>query len=110
VAGETPPELATPPLQSGSLGPPFLRCGTASGAGLGSMLFKFNLFIDYHSSSALDSNLGWGSCLSHVGTEGQRERWVGSGLVVAERQFHGLLGYKQIPTFLRELETLAPRE
>jgi len=38
----------------------------------------------------------------------QRERWVGSGLLVAEKQFRRVQGYKQIPTLLRELETLVP--
>jgi putative transposase len=38
----------------------------------------------------------------------QRERWVGSGLLVAEKQFRRIQGYKQIPILLRELETLAP--
>ena len=38
----------------------------------------------------------------------QRERWVGSGLLVAEKQFRRVQGYKQIPILLRELETLAP--
>jgi putative transposase len=37
----------------------------------------------------------------------QRERWVGSGLLVAEKQFRRIQGYKQIPALLRELETLA---
>jgi putative transposase len=36
----------------------------------------------------------------------QRERWVGSGLLVAEKQFRRIQGYKQIPTLLRELELL----
>lgn len=36
----------------------------------------------------------------------QRERWVGSGLLVAERQFRRVQGYKQIPNLLRELEAL----
>ena len=36
----------------------------------------------------------------------QRERWVGSGLLVAEKQFRRIQGYKQIPVFLRALETL----
>lgn len=36
----------------------------------------------------------------------QRERWVGSGLLVAEKQFRRIQGYKQIPVLLRELETL----
>src|SRR5580692_3305137 len=38
----------------------------------------------------------------------QRERWVGSGLLVAQKQFRRITGYKQIPTLLRELEALAP--
>src|SRR5271163_4899219 len=38
----------------------------------------------------------------------QRERWVGSGLLVAEKQFRRVRGYKQIPTLLRVLETLKP--
>ena len=38
----------------------------------------------------------------------QRERWVGSGLLVAEKQFRRIMGYKQIPALIRELETLAP--
>jgi putative transposase len=37
----------------------------------------------------------------------QRERWVGSGLLVAEKQFHRVQGYKQIPTLIRELESLS---
>jgi putative transposase len=36
----------------------------------------------------------------------QRERWVGSGLLVAEKQFRRVQGYKQIPTLIRELEAL----
>ena len=36
----------------------------------------------------------------------QRERWVGSGLLVAEKQFRRVQGYKQIPTLIRELELL----
>lgn len=36
----------------------------------------------------------------------QRERWVGSGLLVAEKQFRRIQGYQQIPVLLRELETL----
>jgi hypothetical protein len=36
----------------------------------------------------------------------QRERWVGSGLLVAEKQFRRIQGYKQIPILLRELETM----
>jgi putative transposase len=38
----------------------------------------------------------------------QRERWVGSGLLVAEKQFRRVKGHKQIPMLLRELEALAP--
>ena len=38
----------------------------------------------------------------------QRERWVGSGLLVAEKQFRRVQGHKQIPVLLRELESLAP--
>ena len=36
----------------------------------------------------------------------QRERWVGSGLLVAEKQFRRVQGHKQIPILLRELEAL----
>ena len=38
----------------------------------------------------------------------QRERWVGSGLLVAEKQFRRVQGHKQIPILLRGLETLVP--
>ena len=38
----------------------------------------------------------------------QRERWVGSGLLVAEKQFRRVKGYKQLPAFLRVLNTLGP--
>src|SRR5216683_776627 len=38
----------------------------------------------------------------------QRERWVGSGLLVAEKQFRRVTGYKQIPPLIRELETQGP--
>jgi putative transposase len=38
----------------------------------------------------------------------QRERWVGSGLLVAEKQFRRVRGYKQIPMLLRVLESLKP--
>jgi transposase-like protein len=38
----------------------------------------------------------------------QRERWVGSGLLVAENQFRRITGYKQLPTLIRELEALTP--
>jgi transposase-like protein len=36
----------------------------------------------------------------------QRDRWVGSGLLVAEKQFRRVQGYKQIPALIRELEVL----
>jgi transposase-like protein len=38
----------------------------------------------------------------------QRERWVGSGLLVAEKQFRRIKGHKQLPAFLRVLDTLGP--
>jgi putative transposase len=38
----------------------------------------------------------------------QRERWVGSGLLVAERQFRRIRGHKQIPALIRVLESLKP--
>src|SRR4029079_4477350 len=38
----------------------------------------------------------------------QRERWVGSGLLVAQKQFRRITGYKQIPALIRELETQGP--
>jgi transposase-like protein len=38
----------------------------------------------------------------------QRERWVGSGLLVAEKQFRRVQGYKHIPTLIRELEDRIP--
>jgi transposase-like protein len=38
----------------------------------------------------------------------QRERWVGSGLLVAEKQFRRVQGHKHIPALIRELEAMAP--
>ena len=38
----------------------------------------------------------------------QRERWVGSGLLIAQKHFRRITGHKQIPALIRELETLAP--
>jgi len=38
----------------------------------------------------------------------QRERWVGSGLLVAQKQFRKVTGHKQIQTLIRELEALPP--
>lgn len=40
----------------------------------------------------------------------QRERWVGSGLLVAEKQFRRVKGYKQIPGLIRVLETPQPNQ
>jgi putative transposase len=37
-----------------------------------------------------------------------RERWVGSGLLIAEKQFRRVRGHKQIPVLIRALETLKP--
>lgn len=38
----------------------------------------------------------------------QRERWVGSGLLVAEKQFRRVKGHKLIPLLLRQMESLVP--
>ena len=38
----------------------------------------------------------------------QRERWIGSGLPIAEQQFRRVTGYKQIPGLMRILETFKP--
>jgi transposase-like protein len=38
----------------------------------------------------------------------QRERWVGSGLLVAENQFRRITGYKLLPVLMEELKTLNP--
>jgi hypothetical protein len=40
----------------------------------------------------------------------QRERWVGSGLLVAEKQFRRVQGYKQIPMLIRALDALTPNK
>jgi putative transposase len=40
----------------------------------------------------------------------QRERWVGSGLLVAENQFRRITGYKLIPILMEELKTLSPSQ
>jgi len=37
----------------------------------------------------------------------QRERWVGSGLLVAENQFRRITGYKLIPILMEKLKTLS---
>jgi putative transposase len=38
----------------------------------------------------------------------QRERWVGSGLLVAQKQFRRIKGHKLIPILLKELDALPP--
>jgi transposase-like protein len=38
----------------------------------------------------------------------QRERWIGSGLLIAEKQFRRVRGCKQIPVLIRVLEALKP--
>jgi putative transposase len=38
----------------------------------------------------------------------QRERWVGSGLLVAEKQFRRVQGHQHIPALIRELEAMTP--
>jgi len=38
------------------------------------------------------------------------ERWVGSGLVVAERQFHKIRGYREIPSLLTSLANAAAKK
>lgn len=38
----------------------------------------------------------------------QRERWVGSGLLVAEKQFRRVKGHKLIPLLLRQMEMMTP--
>jgi putative transposase len=40
----------------------------------------------------------------------QRERWVGSGLLVAEKQFRRVKGHKHIPALVRVLETRKPTQ
>jgi putative transposase len=38
----------------------------------------------------------------------QRERWVASGLLIAQKQFRRVKGHKQIPALIRVLETFKP--
>jgi len=38
----------------------------------------------------------------------QRERWVGSGLLVAQKQFRRIVGHKQIPALIRALGAQRP--
>ena len=40
----------------------------------------------------------------------QIERWVGSGLVVAERQFRKVVGYRQIPMLLSSMASVVPKK
>ena len=40
----------------------------------------------------------------------QIERWVGSGLLVAERQFRKVIGYRQIPLLLSSLATAVSKK
>jgi putative transposase len=40
----------------------------------------------------------------------QRERWVGSGLLVAQKQFRRVQGHKHIPVLIRELAALTPNK
>jgi hypothetical protein len=43
-------------------------------------------------------------------TGDQIERWVGSGLLVAERQFRKVQGYREIPSLLTSLATAASKK
>ena len=38
------------------------------------------------------------------------ERWIASGLVVAERQFHKVIGYREIPMFLISMQNAAAKK
>ena len=38
------------------------------------------------------------------------ERWVGSGLLVAERQFRKVIGHRQIPLLLSSLATAVSKK
>jgi putative transposase len=38
----------------------------------------------------------------------QRERWVGSGLLIAEKQFRRVRGFKHLPVFLKQLAATVP--
>ena len=38
------------------------------------------------------------------------ERWIASGLVVAERQFRKVVGYREIPMFLASIQTAAAKK
>jgi hypothetical protein len=43
------------------------------------------------------------ACIKHWRPGDQIERWVGSGLLVAERQFRKVIGYRQIPLLLSSM-------
>jgi len=38
------------------------------------------------------------------------ERWIASGLVVAERQFRKVVGYREIPMFLISMQNAAAKK
>src|SRR5262249_12504277 len=38
------------------------------------------------------------------------ERWIASGLLVAERQFHKVIGYREIPMFLISMQNAAAKK
>ena len=40
----------------------------------------------------------------------QIERWVGSGLLVADRQFRKVIGFRQIPLLLASMADATPRK
>lgn len=48
------------------------------------------------------------SNVKHWYSGDQRERWVGSGLLVAEKQFRKVKGHKLIPLLLSQFAALAP--
>ena len=43
-------------------------------------------------------------------TGDQIERWVGSGLLVAERQFRKVIGHRQIPLLLASIATAVSKK
>ena len=56
------------------------------------------------SAFAIVERVCWNVKRWHPGD--QRERWVGSGLLVAQKQFRRIKGHKQMPLLLSELEVL----
>ncbi len=56
VAGAVAPESAAPPLRSGWLRSPSLRCGAADSAWIATNFLEFDLSMNVNSFSALDSN------------------------------------------------------